>query len=130
MPAASRSRNSSSDAALLMASVGLYGVTSFLASQRTRELGVRIALGARGLDVLRLVVGQGSWQIGLGLTVGLLLAAGSTALMASGGMEVSAWSFPVAGIVCVVLGATSLAAIFAPAWRATKVNPVEALRAE
>ncbi|HSG08662.1 MAG TPA: ABC transporter permease [Longimicrobiales bacterium] len=117
-------------AALLLASVGLYGVTAFLARQRTREVGVRIALGAKGLDVLRLVVGQGSWQIGLGLTVGLLLAAGSMALMASGGMEISAWSFPVAGIVCAVLGGTGLAAILAPAWRATRVNPVEALRAE
>jgi predicted permease len=117
-------------AAFLLASVGLYGVTSFLASQRTRELGVRVALGAGPIDVLRLVLRGGTGQVLLGLALGLLLSAGCMALMASGGMETTAWSFPVAGTSCAVLGATGLAAILIPAWRATKVDPVEALRAE
>jgi predicted permease len=117
-------------AAFLLASVGLYGVSSFLASQRTRELGVRIALGATGGEVVGLVMRQGSRQVLLGLTVGVLLAAGIMAVMGRGGMQVVPWSFGVAGAVCVALGATGLAAVFAPAWRATKVDPVEALRAQ
>jgi hypothetical protein len=95
-------------AAFLLASVGLYGVTSFLAGQRTRELGVRVALGARRGDVLRLVTRGGSGQVLLGLVLGVLLAAGCMALMGSGGMETTRWSYPVAAAVCVILGG--------PAW--------------
>lgn len=116
--------------AFILASVGLYGVTTFLASQRTRELGVRIALGAMGGDILRLVVGQGTRQVLLGLALGVFLAAGSMVMMDRGGMEVVSWSFMIAGAVCIVIGGTALAAVFAPAWRATRVDPVEALRAE
>lgn len=117
-------------AAFLLASVGLYGLTSFLANQRTRELGVRIALGAKRDDILRLVTRGGAGQVILGLAVGLLLAAGCMALMDSGEMETTPWSYAVAGIVCVILGGTGLTAILVPAWRATRVDPVEALRAE
>ena len=117
-------------AAFLLASVGLYGVTSFLASQRTRELGVRIALGAKGGDVLRLVIRQGPGQVLLGLTLGLLLSIGAMAIMADGGMNVVRFDPLVGGAVSLALGATGLAAVFAPAWRATKVDPVEALRQE
>jgi putative ABC transport system permease protein len=117
-------------AAFLLASVGLYGVTAFLAGQRTREWGVRIALGARSEEILRLVLRQGVGQLLLGLTLGVLLAAGSMAVMIRGGMEMTPWNLPIAGVVCLVLGVTGLAAVLAPAWRATRVDPVEALRAE
>lgn len=117
-------------AAFALTSLGLYGVTSFLAGQRTQELGVRIALGATGREILGLVVGQGAGRVLLGLTLGALLAGGCMALMERGGMETYRWSFPVAGAACLVLALTMLAALFAPAWRATKVDPVEALRAE
>jgi hypothetical protein len=117
-------------AAFLLASVGLYGVSSFLASQRTRELGVRIALGATSSEVLGLVVRQGARQVLLGLGAGVLLAAGIQSIMVHGGLEVVPWSFTVTAMVCAVLGATAFAAVFVPARRATKVDPVEALRAE
>jgi predicted permease len=117
-------------AAFLLASVGLYGITSFLAGRRTRELGVRIALGAKRVDVIRLVIRQGTVHVLSGLILGLLLAAGSLAVMTRGGLETFPWSFPVAGIVCLVLGGTCLVAMLMPARRATRVNPVEALRAE
>ena len=117
-------------AAFLLASVGLYGVTAFLSTQRTRELGVRIALGAKAVDVLKLVVRQGSTQILLGLVLGLLLARGSMVVLSQGGSDTIPWSFGVAAGACVVLCVAGLLAVFTPAWRATKVDPVEALRAE
>jgi predicted permease len=117
-------------AAFVLAAVGLYGVTSFAAGQRTRELGVRIALGAKGGDVLRLVVRQGTTQVVVGLTTGVLIAGAIMRLMASQQAEMIPWHSGVTLAVCCVLGATGLAAVFTPARRATKVDPVEALRAE
>jgi predicted permease len=117
-------------AAFLLASVGLFGVTSFLASQRTRELGVRIALGARGGDVLRLVIRRGATQVLLGLALGLAIARGLHILFALSGLDTTPSSLPVTLAACLVLGFTGLAAVYLPARRATKVDPVEALRAE
>jgi predicted permease len=117
-------------AAFLLASVGLYGVTAFLATQRTRELGVRLALGAKAGDVLRLIARQGAGQIAVGLIVGVLLAAGLMAVMASGGLEMVPWSTFVTGIVCLVLAITGLFAVCVPAWRAAGVDPVEAFRTD
>jgi ABC-type antimicrobial peptide transport system permease subunit len=117
-------------AAFFLASVGLYGVTAFLTGQRTRELGVRIALGAKAGDVVRLVVRQGAVQIVIGLGLGALLAAGSMTVMASGGMDTIPWSFPVTGTVCLILAATAFTAVLVPARRAAKVDPVDALRRE
>ena len=117
-------------AAFLLASVGLYGVTSFLASQRTRELGVRIALGAKGGDVARLVVRQGMTQVLLGLALGLGTARGLMILFDRSGMDTIPPSNTLTVSVCLVLGLTGLAAVYAPAWRATKVDPGEAVRAE
>jgi predicted permease len=117
-------------AAFLLASAGLYGVTSFLASQRTRELGVRIALGAKAGDVLRLIVRQGAGQIFIGLTLGILLAGGASAVMGGGGLERVPWNIPVTGVVCLILAVTSISAVTVPAWRASRVDPVEAFRNE
>jgi len=116
-------------AAFVLASLGLYGVTSFLAGQRTRELGVRVALGAKAGDVLRLIVRQGAWQILLGLAAGVLLSAGLTAVMESGGMETVPHSTPVTLAVCLVLALTGFFAVVVPAWKAAKVDPVDAFRA-
>jgi ABC-type antimicrobial peptide transport system permease subunit len=115
-------------AAFALASVGLYGVTSFLAGQRTRELGVRMALGARASDVLSLIIRQGVGQILLGLASGILLSAGLIAVMDSGGMDTFPWNNAVTLAVCLVLAVTSLSAVVVPAWRAAKVDPVDAFR--
>jgi len=117
-------------AAFLMASVGLYAVTSFLASQRTKEVGLRMALGAGAGDILNLVLRQGIQQVALGLALGLLLAAAGRQLFGSLGLDVHPWSLPITLTVCLALGATGLTAVMAPARRATRVDPMEALREE
>ncbi len=91
-------------------------------------MGIRVALGAKGGDVLRLIVRQGAKQIILGLTLGVLLTMGLMAVMTSGNMEVFPWSTSVAGAVCLVIAITGLLAVLVPAWRASKVDPVEAFR--
>jgi predicted permease len=116
--------------AFLMASVGLYAVTSFLASRRTRELGLRMALGAEAGDLLGLVLKRGLFQVVVGLTLGLLLAAAARELSDGVGVEVSPWSLPVTLSVCLALGGTGLWAVVAPARRATRVDPMVALREE
>jgi predicted permease len=114
--------------ALFMTVVGLYGVVAFAVTRRTREIGIRMALGARRRDVLHMVVRQGSRQVGLGLAIGLLLALGvSTALSAA--IEpirpASPTTFAAVGLVLVI---TAFAATIVPARRALRVQPVDALR--
>ncbi len=87
-------------------------------------------MAAKTGDVLRLITRRGAGQILIGLTVGVLLAAGLMAVMASGGMEMVPWNTSVTGIVCLVLACTGLFAVFVPAWRAARVDPVEAFRTE
>ncbi len=117
-------------AAFFMASVGLYAVTSFLASQKTRELGLRLALGAKAGDILELVLRQGLIQVSFGLGLGLLVAAGARQVFGSLGTDVAPWSLAMTASVCLVLGATGLWAVFVPALRATRVDPMETLREE
>jgi putative ABC transport system permease protein len=116
--------------ALLLAAIGLYGVLSYIVAQRTREVGVRMALGATAASVRQLMLGQGLRLAFIGLGAGLLAAAGLGKLMSSVLYGVSPFDVLSLAIVSVVLLAIGLVASWLPAHRATRINPVEALRAE
>ena len=116
--------------ALLLATVGIYGAVAYTVEQRTGEIGVRMALGAQTLDVLRLVVGQGMRPVLFGLLIGLAAALALGRLIASQLYEVSAHSPFLLGATVVILGAAALLACLFPARRASRVNPVIALRTE
>ena len=113
---------------LVLALVGIYGVVSFTASQRTQEIGVRVALGAQRRDIVRLVVGQGLLLVGIGLAAGLLAAFGVSRLIANLLFGVSATD-PITFVsVPIVLALMAMAASYLPALRATRVDPMRALR--
>jgi putative ABC transport system permease protein len=116
--------------ALLLAAVGLYGVMSYLVSQRTREIGVHVALGAHPLDIQRLIVGHGLKLLGLGVALGLLGAVALSRLVTSLLFGVTAYDLPTFGGVSLLLGVVALAACFVPARRAANLEPTVALRAE
>jgi macrolide transport system ATP-binding/permease protein len=116
--------------ALLLSVIGLYGVVAYSVSQRTREIGVRMALGAQRGKVYGLVLKEAGWLIGIGLAVGLLGSLGAASLIRSLLFGTSAWDAATLAAVAITLGAAALAASYLPAHRAATVNPVEALRAE
>jgi predicted permease len=117
-------------AALVLATLGVYGVKAYLVARRTREIGIRVALGATRLDVLRLVLGDGCWLMTAGLLVGTALSLALSKVLAS-------WVFGVDGIQLsvlfaagLVLAAATLLASYLPARRATAMAPLAALRTE
>jgi predicted permease len=116
--------------ALALATVGLYGVIAYSVTQRTREMGIRLALGAGQPAVLRLVMSQGARLTAVGLVAGLLAAAALTRVMVSMLYGVSALDPVTFVLVGVVLGLVAVLASYAPARRATRVDPVVALRAD
>lgn len=117
-------------AALFLASVGLYGVMAFSVSQRTREMGVRMAVGAAPRDVLQLVIGQGMIQTGIGLGAGIVLGLALSNLLANFLFRVEARDPLVLSAILAVLAVTALLACWVPARRATSVDPLVALRYE
>ncbi|HKH49443.1 MAG TPA: ABC transporter permease [Thermoanaerobaculia bacterium] len=114
--------------ALLLAAMGIYGLVSYGVSRQTREIGIRIAMGARRYDVLRLVVRQGLVVALVGVAIGLLLAAGLTRSLASLLLGVSAFDPAIFAAVSVVLVAIAMAASYFPARRASRLDPTTALR--
>jgi putative ABC transport system permease protein len=114
--------------ALVLAATGIYGVLGYRAVRRTREIGVRVALGARGSDVVRLLVREGAVFAVGGVAIGLVVASVSTRLVAS-------WLYGVGGLdpatfaaVAVAIVAVALTASWIPAYRASRTDAMEALR--
>jgi len=116
--------------ALVLGVVGLYGVIAYSVSQRTREIGVRMALGAQRSSVYKLVMRQAGWLTGTGLAIGLVCSVGASLLIRNLLFGVQAWDAMTLGCVALLLGLASMAASFLPARRAASVNPTDALRAE
>jgi putative ABC transport system permease protein len=117
-------------AALLLATVGIYGAVAYTVEQRTGEIGVRMALGAQMMDVLRLVVAQGMKPVVIGLAAGLVAALALGRLLTSQLYQISAHNPLVLTATVLLLGAAALLACLLPARRAAHVDPIQALRTE
>ena len=116
--------------ALLLSVVGLYSVIAYSVSQRTREIGVRMALGAERRAVYRLVLKEAGWLTVLGIGAGVLGSMAVTKLMQDLLFGIGAWDVPTLIAVATVLAVAALVASYLPARRAASVNPIDALRSE
>jgi predicted permease len=116
--------------ALVLASIGIYGVMAYTVARRTNEIGIRMALGAEALAVLRMVLGETSLLACVGIGVGLLGAFGATRVLTSMLFGVKATDARTFGGAALLLLLVALAAAFVPAWRAARVDPMHALRHE
>jgi len=116
--------------AVFLAVIGIYGVRAYLVSKRTREIGIRIALGATGRAILWLAVREGAWLVGIGLGIGLVLSLGVGVALSSALYEVSPFDPWVFSIAPVLLAASALLACYFPARRAARLAPTVALRTD
>jgi macrolide transport system ATP-binding/permease protein len=116
--------------ALVLGVVGLYGVIAYSVSQRTREVGIRMALGADRISVYRLILKEAVWLTAAGIAIGLACSLAAGTLMHGLLFGVRSWDVPTLAAVAGVLGGAALLASYIPARRAAAINPVEALRAE
>jgi ABC-type antimicrobial peptide transport system permease subunit len=118
--------------ALLLASVGLYGVIAFSVAQQSQEIGVRIALGAQGTQIISMVLASGARLGGWGITLGVLGALALSRIFEKEQLlfGVSPRDGLTLAVVAAVLGLVTLVASFVPAWRAASVDPMRALRTE
>jgi predicted permease len=116
--------------AVILASIGMYGLVSYSVTQRTREIGIRMALGAERRSVFRMVLGQGARLAGLGIAIGLAAAFPATQLLASQLYGVDAADPATFGAVAMLLLVIALLACYIPARQAMQVEPTEALRHE
>ena len=116
--------------ALILGVIGLYGVIAYSVSQRTREIGVRVALGAQRSAVYRLILKEAAWLIGLGVAIGLACSTGAAVVLQALLFGTKPWDVPTFAGVAAVLGTSAMIASFIPARRAATVNPVDALRSE
>jgi predicted permease len=116
--------------ALLLGVVGLYGVIAYSVSQRTREIGVRMALGAQQSSVYRMILKEAGWLTCLGIVAGLMCSIAVGTLMRKLLFGIHTWDVSTLAAVALLLGTSALLASYFPARRAASVNPVEALRAE
>jgi predicted permease len=116
--------------ALLLSAVGLYSVMAYIVSQRTREVGIRMALGAQRFDVLRLITRQGMWLAVIGIVIGFGLSLALARVLSSVLIGVSSYDATIFLVVPVLLGAVAMIACLVPARRATKIDPLKALRYE
>ena len=116
--------------ALLLAIIGVYGVKAYAVARRTREIGIRMALGAHPRDVFKLVMKQGALQTALAVGVGILLALAVGQVLAGMLFQVSPFDATALTIASLLLASAALLACFFPARRATKVSPMTALRTE
>ena len=116
--------------AMLLAAIGIYGVIAYSVAQRTREIGIRMALGAQRADVLKMILRQSMAIVGIGLTIGLFGSFALTRWMGSLLYGVGAHDLSIHGLVLILLGGAGLIASYIPARRAMAVDPIVALRYE
>jgi ABC-type antimicrobial peptide transport system permease subunit len=114
--------------ALVLAAIGIYGVMSYAVSQRTSEIGIRLALGAERADILRLIVGNGVRLAGIGLAIGVVLALALSRTMTSLLFETASADPLTFAAAVALLGSVAVLASFIPAQRAARIAPTEALR--